>query len=372
MGNKKFDVLIVGGGLSGLLLGYFLKKHRPDLTLKILEKRTHYTHDRHWAFWLNKKENFEFSDLLQKTYGTWQVNDKNISSDMYNYAVINSGKFYASMTQTLKEHIVFSAEPQDIRKDKVIMNSGETLWAEKVFSSIPEKHPTVKSGLWQKFYGWHVQTENPVFTAEKAVIMDFFSRQSSSNYADAFGFNYILPFSNHEALIEPTVFSTTGAENKSYFENARDDYLKNMGAGNVNIRHQESASLPMAVMPAMKNPDGATPIGAAGGWLRPSTGYSFVTAVKLAEKIARSPTLDSPVPYSKPLLTMDRIFLSIAHNRPARMPSLFSSWFAAPQQDSFIKFLQNDSLSVVDMLKVIYHTPYKKIFLAELLKLPRS
>ena len=371
MGNKKFDILIVGGGLSGLLLGYFLKKNRPNLTFKILEKRAHYTHDRHWAFWLNKKEKFEFSDLLEKTYSTWQVNDTHISSGIYDYAVINSGKFYTYMAQTLKAHIVFSAEPQIIHKDKVILNREDTLWAEKVFSSIPEKQPTITSGLWQKFYGWHVQTENPVFTPEKAVIMDFFRHQNASDYGGGFGFNYILPFSNHEALIEPTVFSPTGAENKAYFEDARDDYLKNINSGNVNIRHHESAALPMAVMPAMQNRDGATPIGAAGGWLRPSTGYSFITAVKMAEKISCSPTLPPPAPYSKPLLTMDKIFLSIAHSHPERMPALFASWFAAPQQESFIRFLQNEHPSIADMLRVIHQTPYKSSFLAELLKLPR-
>ena len=70
------------------------------------------------------------------------------------------------------------------------------------------------------FLGLEIKTKQPVSDPEIAILMDFRVDQSKGMH-----FVYLLPYSETEALVESTIFSTKIA-NEEFYKNSITDYLK--------------------------------------------------------------------------------------------------------------------------------------------------
>jgi lycopene beta-cyclase len=88
-------------------------------------------------------------------------------------------------------------------------------------------------------------------------------------------FMYVLPLGPNKALLEYTLFSQNVLERNEY-KNAIADFLQELQTGGYEILEEEEGKIPMTCYRFdLKNNSKLLHIGTAGGWTKPSTGYTF-------------------------------------------------------------------------------------------------
>ena len=111
--------------------------------------------------------------------------------------------------------------------------------------------------------------------------MDYRIRDKSKT-----AFTYVLPFKDNEALIEHTYFSKEECLKEVYEGYIREYLKKYYSISNYKIIKSEYGVIPMTTYPFYKHSTkNITKIGTPGGWVKPSTGYSFKNCEKYSKII---------------------------------------------------------------------------------------
>lgn len=288
--KKEYDYIICGGGASGLLLANAIISDNYFKTKQVLiiEKEKKIKNDKTFGFWDNKK-----SVLDKIVYKEWEYAEfrdpefhNSFLLNPYKYKMIRSNEFYSYIGNKISAAQNFTYLNSDIKRidnDKKIVETNHGIFNSNViFSSIYndnvsfKKYPLLK----QHFIGWTIKTERESFNENKITFMDFDVDQQNE-----IRFMYILPFSKTQALVEYTLFSHSLLEDREY-EKAIKKYLKRKKINNYSILDKEKGSIPMTCYPFFeKNSDSFFKIGTAGGWSKPSTGYTIKNSVKKIEII---------------------------------------------------------------------------------------
>ena len=73
---RDFDIVIIGGGCSGLSLAYQLeiKSKLQNKSLAIIDHRDKYYRDKTWSFW--KVNEHDFKDCVIKSWDQFSINSK--------------------------------------------------------------------------------------------------------------------------------------------------------------------------------------------------------------------------------------------------------------------------------------------------------
>ena len=101
---KPYDIIIAGGGASGLSLAYHLV-HSPlrDCRVLIVEKEAKDQNDRTWCFWTDRPTLFD--DIVYRSWSPLQVlgEHETLTLDLhgYRYKMIRGIDFYRFARQTL-------------------------------------------------------------------------------------------------------------------------------------------------------------------------------------------------------------------------------------------------------------------------------
>jgi lycopene beta-cyclase len=180
---------------------------------------------------------------------------------------------------------------------------------------------------------------------------------------------YILPFSKTEALVEYTLFSKDLLEPQKY-EDAIKKYLNSSKISDYKVTSKESGKIPMTCFPFFKNNSkNILNIGSAGGWSKPSTGYTFKNIDKNTTRIADY--LQTGKSF-KNFMTKDRfwfydlIFLDVLYKENDLGKKLFTDMFKKNNSKTIFKFLDNKS-NFIEEFKIMLSFP-KSIFLTAVLK----
>jgi len=366
--QKDADILIAGGGLSALMLAYYLKKFMPDFRVKIFEKRPRYSQDKHWSFWLDKREAFDFPLLISHRFSQWSVTgamhiNKMCHSQHFEYCVIRSEDFYAHMTDQLSEYVDFGVECVGVTSKTIETNTG-TYHAPMVINAMPPESTAPE--LYQQFHGWVIETPEPVFDTQSATLMDFSIAQPQG----ACGFMYVLPFSPQRALIEPTALTKERLP-ALWFSQALKHYLAKKNITQHRIVEEEQGCLPLFSPSFFPDAGDGFAIGIRAGWIRPSTGYAFLNTLRQAKMLAQYIANHHVLPkqpssaFSKTSGWMDGVFLRVMQQSPKILPDIFTRWFESVPCDQLVRFLQ-DQGSLLDALAVISRSAHKEQFLRQL------
>lgn len=282
-----YDIIICGGGASGLLLAHALVQDSAfdSLTIAIIEKESKNTNDRTWSFW--EKGDGKWDDIVQKqwTKGVFRANNfhKTFPFYPYRYKTIRAKDLYTTICHRLHKAgniTQIKEEIEDIVSEEnqcqVTTNKSRYI-GRRVFSSLPlqfhreqSKYPVLQ----QHFIGWFVKTDTAIFDPETVDFMDFDLPQKNNTR-----FMYVLPFSTHEALVEYTLFSRNLLEEREY-EKAIEEYLAAKNAGEYTITEKEYGSIPMTAYDfTQHNTAHLMHIGTAGGWTKASTGFTFQKSI---------------------------------------------------------------------------------------------
>lgn len=348
--EKQFDILICGGGASGLLLAHALIQDSffASFSIGLIEKEEKTTNDRTWCYW--ETGTGDWDQVASKRWSKAKVKatgfESNFQLDPYAYKMIRGLDFYNTVYDTLKEAknctLIYDEILELIpnKKNTSVRTKNSTYTSAKVFSSLPNNahlNQTKYPVLQQHFVGWFVQTENPIFDPETIVFMDFDLPQKNNTR-----FMYVLPFSAHEALVEYTLFSKDLLETSEY-ETAIDDYLKANNAGNVEIKEKEAGSIPMTAYNfEQHNHANLLHIGTVGGWTKASTGFTFQKSVRKIKRLVEFLKNEKPLyqfnRFSK-FNFFDMLFLDVLakHNKDGHR--LFTRMFQKNSPQRIFTFL---------------------------------
>jgi len=370
---ERFDYIICGGGASGLLLSNALlsDKHFNDKKILIIEKDSKIDNDKTFGFW-NDKESV-LDNIVFKEWEYAEFIDSNSHNSFllspYKYKMIKSNEFYLYIGDKISKASNFTYLNSTVNEidqvnNKVKTNDGE-FSSSIIFSSIYnevsfKKYPLLK----QHFIGWTIETKNESFDDNKITFMDF-----SVDQKDEIRFMYILPFSKNKALIEYTLFSSDIISDDEYEKEIK-AYLKKKNILNYSIVEKEKGMIPMTCYPFFENnTDTYFQIGTAGGWSKPSTGYTIKNSIEKIDIIINSLKQNKPlskIRFKNRFWYYDLLFLDVLIASKGKGSQVFSDLFKNNDPIKIFKFL-DEKTSVMDELSIFLSVDIKT-FVRSLIK----
>lgn len=368
------DVLIVGGGASGLSLAVHALERAPQRRVTILEPRTEYTRDRTWCSWRVRAHPFE--RCVSHRWPRWRVASSGREVirtwSGHPYEHIPADAFYREAQERIAAsprielRLGVTVDALEDRGDRVVAEtSAGRIEAKLAFDSRPVARASEgtppQSGdanvtLVQSFVGWIIELDRPLLSPDVATLMDFGPANREGVH-----FVYVLPYDDRRALVEDTWFSARPLADRVY-EKHLDAYI-DMRFGGVGYRivDRERGTIPMTTETPDQRPSRRVyRIGVAGGLAKPSTGYAFLAIQRWSEamsaRLAREELPDPPPPRSARAMMLDRVFLSFLRRSPERAPETFLSLFQRTPADALVRFLSEES-TAADDLRVIAAAP---------------
>ena len=364
-----FDYIIIGAGAAGLMLADAMIKDSffNDKSILILDKDAKKSNDRTWCFW--EKGEGQFDELVHKkwnqVYFSGKQFSKRYSINPYRYKMIRGIDFYESIFSKIKasSNITFQQEEvtsvEDNGQNTVVSTAKNTFLGKQAFNSIfsykmvthQKKYPVLQ----QHFIGWLVKTKESIFDIDQATYMDFSIAQKGNTR-----FMYVLPYAKNKALIEYTLFSEDLLLKEEY-ELAIKNYLKNdLAISQFEIEETEMGSIPMTCYDFQENhTKNIRYIGTAGGWAKPSTGYTFASTSRkipvLVDYIKSKKSLQN-LNFKNRFWFYDMLFLDVLFKDNANGYQIFEALFKNRNPQLIFKFL-DEQTSVWEDLKYIWACP---------------
>ena len=370
---KKYDYIILGSGLSGLLTTFRMANDPwfDDKSILIIDKEIKNQNDRTWCFW--EEPNGEFDSILSKTWEKAFIGNQDFQQSFemnpYLYKMIRSSDFYKLVFDSISSKSNFTFINDEILSWKTIGNSVEITGKNQIYSGSfllnsfldvnplfnQKKYPYLK----QHFIGWFIKTKEENFDNSEVKFMDFTIKQDGNTR-----FMYVLPTSKTEALFEYTLFSEELLEKVEY-EKAIENYLQNLGITDYEIVEKETGNIPMTCFPFHKqNSERILFIGTAGGWTKASTGFTFFNSKKQSEKLVQFLKNNqnlSKFHQKNRYWFYDLILLEVLHQNNELGAQLFGTLFQKISIQNIFQFL-NEEGTIFSDLKVMLTLP-KWIFI---------
>ena len=371
--KQKFDIGIIGAGLSGLTLGNSLLSKKIKNFI-LIEKNTHLKNDKTYSFWsgpglFDIKKSFSVKPKKEWSQIEIKVKNKSYKIDLgsYRYACYSSESILDELYKKITKEGIKVERGQSInhvkknqdgweiklRNKKILLKNVIDSRPNKIFD---DKYPSLK----QVFVGSEIISNQNIFDENVVTLMDF--SESNKNVI----FTYILPFSKNKALIETTFFSSE--INFKQVEKIHKLTLKKFDI--KEITRTEQAVLPMSPYIDRKMEEQYFRIGNFGGASRPASGYAFTRIALWADQIkTKKEFCYDMIHHKENYLTnwLDKIFLSVLRSNPKKAPEIFKVFFTKVPISSVIRFLSDQS-RLVDYFLIILKLP-KLVMLRGLINL---
>lgn len=294
---NKYDIVICGGGMSGLSLAYYLSLEQVMRNKKILiiEPENKTRNDRTWGFWQKEKSAFEsiLKASWEKVFLKTTTGERiSLDLDNYRYKLIKGIDFYSFVQSHLQNfaNIEFAMESVVNIADQgetVTVTTDESKYvADWVFDSTFKLNLKDKKNqnMLQHFKGAVIQTKDAEFDPKSPDLMNFNIAQKEGEAR----FIYVLPFSETKALIEFTIFGEELLSQEEYDKELH-NYLKTQLNSSYQVLEEEFGVIPMSDVPTEEFPSPrVVRIGIAGGSTNPATGYTFANTQKRLQELVKS------------------------------------------------------------------------------------
>ncbi len=369
MSTSNFDFAIIGAGAAGLHLAlamcedpYFCHKR-----ILILEKLAKDQNDRTWCFW--EKGNGLWDEIIQQSWskGEFFHKEKRVSLSLspYRYKMLRSIDFYEYAKRKISASSQFQWVEEDVQEvvngDPIQINGLRSFYtAEMVFDSrIPTdfiKAEDSYTRILQHFKGWVIKTDYDAFNSDRFTMMDF-----RLIWPESTSFTYVLPLNKREALIEFTLFTSSLLQKNDYevmLQSYINDILK---IQEYEIVEHEQGLIPMSDFPFENYSVGNhIRIGTGGGWVKPSTGYSFKNCERNSRKLIANIKLNKQP--NDGLIKMkfriyDILFLDVLYRQNYRGPELFNIMYTKIPVQTIFAFL-DDQTNFKQDLSIMFRFPW--------------
>lgn len=362
--SSHFDYIIIGNGLAGLQLALELSSdtHFDQKRIALIDPSEKLVNDKTWSFW--ETSSSKWDALVERQWSNAQVltTNKSIQLDLnpYHYKTIKAIDFYRYAKDILlkKDNFSFFIEKVNhvTESDQITIVTDKNSYTSKhVFDSrIPsefQKNDNNTISIVQHFKGWIIKTKAPSFDDKTITMMDYRLKDGAQTT-----FMYVLPFSKTEALVEFTYFTENVVDESVYDSHIKQYIQEFLQLSDYTIEDTEMGQIPMTNFAFDDyNTDGITKIGTAGGWVKPSSGYSFKhTEKKIKILIENIKSGDRP---SKGLFKnkykfYDKIFLKVLKDENHKGEWIFERFYEKNSVQTMFRFLDEDS-SLLEELKIM-------------------
>lgn len=357
--SSTYDYILAGFGCAGMSFIYhLLNSELKGKSILIIDSSAKTENDRTWCYWAENPLDIHptNSPLIFWNKISISKGDRQVTKDLgkMKYFHIKSSDFYHEIVEKIKaqpnihflQDSIIALEDNQHHGVKAITEKNGSFFAQKAFNSIPEKMEASSNGkiLKQIFVGWKIKIQKERFDKSTAVMMDFEEKDNSQT-----AFFYILPFSENEALLEYTVFSTENVD-AAFMESRLKNYItENLGEQQFEITFREQGIIPMTTFdfgqPKSKN---IIRLGTLAGCSKPSTGYTFQNIQKHCKKIVKG--LENNRKPEKLIWERkarfnfyDNIILNIAKKWPGSLPAVFINLFQANSGPEVLNFLNEET-----------------------------
>ena len=377
----RYDYIISGAGCAGLSLAMRMLNSGKFADKKILlvDRDLKSRNDRTWCFWEKRDGLFDsivfrkWSDLYFHGEGYSEL----LSIDPYSYKMIRGKDFYDHCLKIIRNESSIELTEgkiesiQDQKNGGVVTVDGIHYESDYVFNSIMfgDIASMKPSGqyyfLKQHFKGWVIETEENVFDATKATLMDFRPSQEHGTT-----FTYVLPFSENTALIEYTLFTRDLLKPEEYDEALRTYIDQQITKSKYKIVESEFGVIPMTNFPFKPYDGNIINIGTAGGQTKPSSGYTFQFIQKYTQNL-----VDTLIATGKPFSANDNspgrfsfydsTLLQVLDRKKIEGKKLFTDLFRHGDVQTVLKFLDNET-SFREDINIMRRLPKGKFAMAAL------
>jgi lycopene beta-cyclase len=197
-----------------------------------------------------------------------------------------------------------------------------------------------------------------MFSIDVATMMDFRVDQG-----DGVCFVYVLPYSEQEALVECTVFSSAVWQAEEYETRLRAYIHDIIGATEYKITATEVGVIPMTDrVPERLHGPSWFGIGTAGGLTKPTTGYTVSRCVRDATTMIKS--YQSTGSFSIPAAShsrfrwYDQLLLRIIRDEPHQVPRILCTLFQRNPIERILRFL-DEGTRLQDEIKIFWSLPWR-------------
>lgn len=352
----EYDIIVCGGGMSGLSLAYRALKSGvwAGKSILIIDKSDKSTNDRTWCFW--EKTTSPFEEII---FRKWEemlffgVDNRSFVLDTgdYSYNMIRSIDFYNHTLNYLKlqpnvrianESIISVNSSANICQ---IITDKSKYQSEYVFNSIYEK-PKLEAKhtyLLQHFKGVVIESDMLNLNTKQIYLMDFRTSQDNGNT-----FFYVLPTSDTTALVEYTLFSDKLLDREIYDQKIEEYIREVLKIDEYKILESEFGVIPMTDYSFKRREGNIINIGTMGGDTRGSTGYTFTNTQKTITNIIDSyksngtPNFENEHISTKSKL-YDSTMLKVLADGKYPGHQLFTDMFSTAKAYDILAFLDSES-----------------------------
>jgi len=381
MQNHHYDFIIVGSGLAGLQLALAFSKDNffKDKSIALIDKSSKSKNDKTWCYWEKGRGNWDHLIHAAWKETAFISNHKNLALKLspYTYKMLRSIDFYNDAKSQLKAHnsikfiqdCVTSVEENETEVQ--VIGEQQIYTATHVFDSrIPEdffkeSKKTIK--IHQHFKGWMIETSKPQFNAEQFIMMDYRLKWKNST-----SFTYVLPISPTKTFIEYTFFTPFTTKEEVYDEQLKSYIKKYLKLKDYRITETEMGNIPMTNFPFHKyHSNKITKIGTGGGWVKPSTGYSFKHTEKKVQRILQNfkeKKLPSNEIFNKKFYYYDKVFLKVLEKENEKGEWLFEQFYSKNSIQDIFKYLDEETNFSEDLriMGTLYSSAFIKAFFKSL------
>lgn len=370
MQKNTYDIAIIGAGAAGLNLAHAMLRdvYFDDKKILIIEKDRKDQNDRTWCFW--EKGEGRWDHLLRQSWESGAFYANSIQQPLkllpYRYKMLRAIDFYDSVKKEIHEkpNVRWVAdEVEEIGGNNLLRIKGKSggYEAQYVFDSRIDPSFFQKNDgytrLLQHFKGWIVRTPEDAFDPARFTMMDF-----RLKWRDSASFTYVLPLSAREALVEFTLFTGSLIEDEDYDRMLRQYLETHLPSIPYEILEVEKGVIPMSDFPFQKNnTNRLMKIGTAGGWVKPSTGYSFKNCEKFSRRIVENLKAGKAPAhglFSPRFRLYDSLFLDVLNRRNELGEALFSIMYARNPIQRIFRFLDEES-TLWEEFKIIRQFPQR-------------
>ncbi|MCJ0971921.1 lycopene beta-cyclase CrtY [Pseudomonas sp. PS1] len=281
------DLILVGGGLANGLLALRLRQQRPDLRLLVLEQGDTLGGNHTWSFHqhdLTPVQHRWLEPMVGKRWPDYEVIFPDLQRRLGSgYASIFSERFHRYLMSELSDGVrlrttVASVEPQRVR-----LASGDILQAGAVIDGRGVRRSAQLALGFQKFLGQELRLQRP-HGLQAPIIMD-----ASVAQKDGYRFVYVLPLSVDSLLIEDTYYADGDAVAPETLRANIQRYAEGRGWAIREVLREEQGVLPIVlsgdIAAFWDESRGVPQSGLSAALFHPTTGYSLLDAVRLADHL---------------------------------------------------------------------------------------